>query len=252
MIRLIVLSDHRFTDLLWGIGFISLAALNASAQPTETIGGTWQRYFAPPDAPGAPPAQPDPPLRPEYVAAWQARQEEIRLANERGEPFVTASTFCLPTGMPSMMGGVGTFPMEILLSEAQVTIIQEAYTQVRRIYLDRPQLMLDEIEPGYYGRSVGYWDGNALAIDTVGILEHVRYREVPHTPQLRIAERIRVVEPDILWVEITMTDPEVLERPWEFTFAFRRLENYEMIEYICEDNREYADDNGATRLRIDR
>jgi len=45
-------------------------------------------------------------------------------------------------------------------------------------------------------------------------------------------------------------DPEVLEKPWTVTFAYRRMPDYEIIEYVCEDNREYADDEGATRLRL--
>jgi hypothetical protein len=27
------------------------------------------------------------------------------------------------------------------------------------------------------------------------------------------------------------------------------MPDYEIIEYVCEDNREYADENGVTRLR---
>ena len=42
----------------------------------------------------------------------------------------------------------------------------------------------------------------------------------------------------------------MLEKPWTTTFAYRRMPGYEIIEYVCEDNREYADENGVTRLRI--
>jgi hypothetical protein len=28
------------------------------------------------------------------------------------------------------------------------------------------------------------------------------------------------------------------------------MPGYELIEYVCEDNREYADDSGVTRLRV--
>ena len=179
----------------------------------------------------------------EYTAA-------IREADARGEPLATSATFCLPQGMPSMMGGGGPFPMEILVSEGQVTIIQEAYNQVRRIYLDRPQLPLDEIEPGFYGRSVGHWEGDTLVVDTIGVKESVEFRNVPHTLDMRITERIRLAEPDVLIDEITIEDPAVLTEPWHMTFTFSRLDDYEMMEYVCEDNREYADESGVTRLRL--
>ena len=147
-----------------------------------------------------------------------------------------------------MMGG--PFPMEILLSPGQVTIIQEAYTQVRRIYLDTPQMTLEEIEPGFYGRSVGYWEDDTLVVDTIGVKDSVEFRNVSHTVDMRVTERIHLVEPDVLLDEVTIEDPEVLEGPWQVTFVFSRLPGYEMMEYICEDNREYADETGATRLRV--
>ena len=90
--------------------------------------------------------------------------------------------------MPAMMGA--TFPMEILQSKGQVTIIEEAFTQIRRILLDRPQKAVDDVEPGFYGHSVGHWDGGVLIVDTVGVRENVLYQNVPHSKDMRIKERI--------------------------------------------------------------
>ncbi len=234
----------------------ALAAGAAGAQDAPAdIGGTWTISFAAggnPDSTQTERVQESaPPLKPEYREAWEARQAAIREADARGEPLATSATFCLPQGMPSMMGSGGPFPMEILVSEGQITIIQEAYNQVRRIYLDRPQLPLDEIEPGFYGRSVGHWEGDTLVVDTIGIKESVEFRHVPHTLDMRITERIRLVEPDVLVDDITIEDPAVLTEPWHVSFTFNRLADYEMMEYVCEDNREYADESGATRLRLE-
>ena len=41
-----------------------------------------------------------------------------------------------------------------------------------------------------------------------------------------------------------------LEQPWTFTFAYKRIPNYEMLEYVCENNHEYIDDQGVTHLRL--
>jgi hypothetical protein len=230
-------------------------AAGAEHAARAAIGGTWTISFAAGGNPGSTAStrlqDGTPPLKPQYRAIWDARQAAAREADARGEPLATSATFCLPQGMPSMMGGGGPFPMEILVSEGQVTIIQEAYNQVRRIYLDRPQVPVDEIEPGFYGRSVGRWDGDALVVDTIGIKESVEFRNVPHTLNMRITERIRLVEPDVLVDEVTIEDPEVLTAPWNVTFTFNRLPDYEIMEYVCEDNREYADDAGATRLRLE-
>ena len=40
------------------------------------------------------------------------------------------------------------------------------------------------------------------------------------------------------------------EKPWAFTFAYQRMKDYTLLEYICEDNREYADDQGRQKIRI--
>ncbi len=249
--------DPGAARILPALCAVLLIAVGSGAQDhgDPRIGGTWTISFA---AGGNPDATPDertvddaPPLKPEYLGAWRERQRLAQEASARGEPLATAATFCLPQGMPAMMGTGGPFPMEILLSPGQVTIVQEAYTQVRRIYLDTPQSTLDDIEPGFYGRSVGRWEGDTLVVDTIGVKESVRYRDVPHTLDMRITERIRRVEPDTLWDEVTIEDPEILEEPWEVTFVFNRLPGYEMMEYVCEDNREYADENGVMRLRID-
>ena len=116
--------------------------------------------------------------------------------------------------------------------------------------MDRPQKAIDDVEPGFYGHSVGRWEGDTLVVDTIGIKENIRYQNVPHSPKMRITERLRLRSPDVLWNEITMEDPEVLEKPWTVTYAYRRMPNYTLLEYVCEDNREYADEKGLQRIRI--
>jgi hypothetical protein len=67
---------------------------------------------------------------------------------------------------------------------------------------------------------------------------------------MRIKERIRLVSADIMWDEITVDDPVTLEKPWTFTFAYRRMPDYTLLEYICEDNREYIDERGLQKMRL--
>ncbi len=96
---------------------------------------------------------------------------------------------CVPYGMPRMMA-VATYPVEILQTPGQITIVTEAFSEVRRVFMDQPQLPIDEVPPGYYGHSVGRWEGDTLVIDTVGIKESVPgYQNIPHSDQMRITER---------------------------------------------------------------
>jgi hypothetical protein len=208
------------------------------------ITGSWERARDP-----SIPAQPQPPLKPQYLKEWQAQAQAAREASAKGQPIAERVVLCLPEGMPGMMGG--PFPMEILQSKGQVTIIQEAYTQVRRILLDRQQKPVDDVEPGFYGYSVGQWDGGTLMVDTIGIREDVRYQNVPHSKEMHIKERISFGSNGILRDEITIEDPTILEKPWTFILGYRRMPDYQLLEYICEDNREYADEKGLQKIRLD-
>jgi hypothetical protein len=68
---------------------------------------------------------------------------------------------------------------------------------------------------------------------------------------MRIKERISLGANGILRDEVTIEDPATLEKPWTVTFGYRRIPNYTLLEYICEDNREFAGENGQQKIRID-
>lgn len=228
-------------------------ACSASAQSApanvRNISGAWEPMRGGPGAP--PPVAPSPiTLKAPYAATWQARRAAQDEATKKGEPLATLGSECIPYGMPTMMA-VANYPIEILETPGQVTIVTEVHSEVRRVFLDRPQLKFDEVPPGYYGRSVGKWDGNTLVIDTIGIADKVAgYQSLPHSPQLRITERFTLISPDVLQDQITLDDPVVLEKPVTYTLAYRRLPNYEMVEFICDNNREFTDDKGVVRMKV--
>lgn len=223
---------------------------SASAQAPQSVAGipditgSWERARDP-----SIPAASQPPLKPQYLKEQQAKNQAAREASAKGTPLADRATMCLPEGMPAMMGA--TFPIEILQSKGQITIIEEAFTQVRRILLDQPQKAVADVEPGFYGHSVGHWEGSTLVAETVGVRENVVYQNAPHSADMRIKERISLGANGILRDEITIEDPATLEKPWTFTFGYRRIPNYSLLEYICEDNREYAGENGQQKIRID-
>jgi hypothetical protein len=238
------------TVVLLALAFGALArAQSGPAANSRNISGAWEPMRG---GPGAPPAAAPSPitLKAPYAATWQARRAAQDEATRKGEPLATLGSECLPYGMPTMMA-VANYPMEILQTPGQVTIVTEVHSEVRRVFLDRPQAKMDEIPPGYYGRSVGKWDGDTLVIDTIGIAEKVAgYQSLPHSPELRITERFTQVSPDVLQEQITLDDPVVLEKPVTYTLSYRRLPMYEMVEFICDNNREFTDDKGVVRMKV--
>jgi hypothetical protein len=153
--------------------------------------------------------------------------------------------------MPAMM--MAMFPMEVLQTPRQTTIIQEAYNQVRRIYLNDTLPAVEDAEPGFWGHSVGKWEGNDFVVETIGIKDNVRFRNAPHSAAMRIHERMRVIDANHFEDDVTVEDPEFLTGPWKWKWVYQRRPNYKMYEYVCEDNREYADPKtGKARMRIDK
>lgn len=229
-------------SMLFLVAFMPLLAVAQRADlPIPDITGVWERAKDP-TAPASQQVQ----LKPEYLKEKQRLVQVQSEANTKGMPLATRLMQCQGDGMPGMMGG--PFPMEIIQSKGQVTIIQEAYTQVRRIYLDQPQKALDDVEPSFFGHAVGHWDRGALLVETIGIKPEVIYQNMPHSEQMRIKEKIYFATQEILRDEITIEDPLVLEKPWMFTMSYKRMPNYQMLEYICEGNRYVVDEKGQQKM----
>jgi hypothetical protein len=240
-----------YLSAVLGLGMLLPFAWAQSAK-TPDFTGVWGTFKGGkgPNAKFAPPPAGQLLLKPGYAQPYEARRAAEAESNRRGEQLATSGAQCIPYGVPTMMS-VAVYPVEIVQTPKQVTIISEAFSEVRRVYLDRPQAPLDDVAPGYYGRSVGHWDGDTLVVDTIGIKTSVSgYRGMPHSEQMRISERFQLVAPDFLHDQITIDDPVVLEKPMTYTLAYQRVPNYEMVEFVCDNNREYVDEKGVVRMRV--
>lgn len=216
--------------------------------------GTWQRYRSKsfridPQFTTSIPPPTEPPLKEPYLSQWKARQKAAHEADLRGQPLYTGYAACIPDGMPAMM--MAMFPMDVLQTPGQITIIEEAYRQVRYIYLDEKQVPIEDAEPEFWGHSVGHWEGDTLLVNTVGIKPEVRFSDVPHSPEMQINERIRLLSKDRFEDQVTVVDPVYLTKPWTWTWQYQRYPGYKMLEYVCEDNREYRDPKtGSQRVEL--
>jgi hypothetical protein len=227
-----------------------LMATAAPAADHPDFSGNWERYPPPKekaDPRYAPTPIPDPPLKPEFKTKWDIDQKKLQQRIEEGQPAGDNYVHCIPDGMPAMM--MGMFPMEIMQRPEQINITQEAFNQVRRIYMNQPLPKWDEIDPSFYGQSVGHWEGDTLVVETTGVKDYVTFRWTPHSESMKITERIHLLAPVYLKDEVTVEDDH-LAKPWTWAWTFRRMKDYKLQEYVCEDNREYVADDGSQHLRI--
>ena len=238
---------------VWGktaalLGCVGMFTGFAVAQTTPDLAGIWSPSRA--TGPGAPAPAGPLLLKPGYKEPYDARRAKEREATARGEQLAAPGSLCSPYGMPTMMQ-VAVYPMELIQTPKQVTIVAEAFSEVRRIYIGKQQMSLDDVSPGYYGRSVGHWEGDTLVVDTIGVNPSVKgYQGMPHSEQMRITERIRRPAPKTLHDQITIEDPVVLEKPVTYTLVYALVPDYEMVEFVCDNNREYVDEKGVVRMRL--
>lgn len=226
-----------------------LLTLSVTAARSADFSGVWQRYPDPyegdidyPPPPGGPPALKEP-----YASAYKAAIKKRDDAVKRGEPLIDASSRCLPEGMPTMMAG--TYDLEILHGKDDVVVLAEFLSQTRRIFLGASMPPADEISPSYNGFSVGHWEGDTLVVHTAGVRTDVLFMNMPHSKNMRITERIRLVAPDKLEDRVVIDDPEAFAKPYAFTYGYRRDLTYRIVEYICDNNRWQAGENGKATLK---
>jgi hypothetical protein len=186
-----------------------------------------------------------PPAVPQLTPAYAAKKRELDARNFDD----TEAANCLPTGMPAIMGH--PYPYEFLLTPGKVTIVSEAYMQVRHIYTDGRPLPTDP-DPTFNGTSIGRWDGETLVVETVGFSPLTTIvRNTPHSDKLRIVERFRLTGRDTMSIETTVIDPEALVRPWTTARTLARHRDWTIREYICEENnRNFLDPRGRAGVNV--
>jgi hypothetical protein len=182
--------------------------------------------------------------------SFTPKYEAMRAAAAKApQPEDSQTANCLPPGMPGIM--TQPYPMEFLLTPGKVTIVIEAYTQVRHIYTDGRTLPA-EPDPKFYGTSIGRWEGDTLVVETVGFNDFVQLaRGVPHSDKMRIVERFRLTDADTMTIETTIQDPEALTAPYTTTGTLRRHRNWTISEYVCEENnRNFVDGSGKAGINL--
>jgi len=149
--------------------------------------------------------------------------------------------FCLPPGGPRMFGT--PYPSEIIQDRDRIVVIFEGGAHVwREIHMDgRPLPNREELNPTYFGYSVGRWEGDTLVVETTGFNEKtwLNFNGTMHTDELHTLERISRPNRDTLHYEATITDPGAYSKPWTIAWDIPWLEGAELAEYICQENNQF-------------
>ncbi|HTI67138.1 MAG TPA: hypothetical protein VL460_06285 [Caulobacteraceae bacterium] len=206
--------------------------------------GLWENTQGIPWVPREPGKPPEPPpLTPAYQKIFDQRIQDAK----EGKPSGDMTAACLPQGMPRIM--TMTYPMEIMQNDIQLNIFAEWMEQTRRIFIDgRPHPPADELEPTYYGHSIGHWEGDVLVAETVAMREETDLEAsgLPHSDVTVAKERIWLADDNTLKDEITLVDPKAYTHPWTVTKIYKRAPaGFTLLPYVClENNRNPVNDKG--------
>jgi hypothetical protein len=152
--------------------------------------------------------------------------------------------FCMPSGFPS--GLFGPYPIQIVQTPKWLVMVGEFQRITRLIPLDgRPHRA--DVEPTYYGDSVGRWEGDTLIIESRNFkrwsLDDYYYQDPKqyrmHSEEFRTTERLRRTNANTISYQITIEDPKIFTAPWSMDLEMTLHPEWEKVglyEFVCEEN----------------
>jgi hypothetical protein len=203
------------------------------------------RRGGPPGPPPVPPLPPDGIPIATFGNAGQGLKDDLpfqpaalelmkqrRADNSKDNP----DAHCLPMGFLQFHNHPE--PRKMVQTPGLLIIIYEANHGLRQIFMDGRKLPnKDDVEPWYYGYSVGHWEGDTLVVETNGFNDGqwLDVRGSPMTDAAKVTERFRRPNYGNLEIAITVDDPKAYTKPWTVKVNQRIMPDTELIEFICED-----------------
>lgn len=176
-------------------------------------------------------------VRPPFLPWAKAMHDYNRANDVKYDP----EGFCLPPGGPRSMGT--PYPAEIIQNRDRIVIIFEGGGHVwREIHMDgREHPPADELNPTYFGHSVGHWEGDTLVVDTVGYNEKtwLDFNGHMHTDQLHTIERFTRPYKEVLQYVAEIDDPGAYSAPWAVQWDIDWIEGQELQDYVCQENNKF-------------
>jgi hypothetical protein len=191
---------------------------------------------------------------PAWTPAAAARVARMQALDRDGKPD-NIYINCLPEGMPSF-DLMTLNAAEFLFTPGRVTILSEFDgNRLRRIYTDgrgHP----DDPDLTFNGHSIGHWEGDTLVVDTVGIKPQTfiplgQDVGVPNNGDAHTIERIRLVDPDTLKIDLTVIAAHVLTKPWITSRLWKRsrLRKFDIVEASCREG-DFVPDTDADGFAV--
>jgi len=165
-------------------------------------------------------------------------QPAAKAKYDASKPVSDLESGCVPRGAVRYTA-TAMLPLDILQTPQKTVFLFNQHSAFRRIYTDGRKHP-DNLQPTYFGHSVGRWEGSTLVVDTVGEKDSTWLsageHALPHSDALHVTERIRLIEDGkYLEFDVTIEDPKSYTAPLKITRYWERTQNVVDPEYVCED-----------------
>jgi len=208
------------------------------APPLDAPPGTWHaaRLGATPQ-----PAAPDPvdfsgiwsrvssgiaKVHLDYTAAAQSAVDQYNYLDDQ-------ALRCVSPGLVRVSGW--PYPLEVIQTDEQVTILYESFHEVRRIHLDGRGFP-EDLPNRSMGYSIGHWEGSTLVVETRQLLAgFVDLHGQPLSESAHVVERMSLSDDgQTMRSEMTVHDPVNYNRPITRHRVWRKTPETVILEYDCD------------------
>ena len=160
--------------------------------------------------------------------------DALRIKQENAENWIDRDPElkCYLPGIPRAM--YMPYPFQIVQSSDKIHMTFGFSNAARVIHLDDVDLPPDYT---YMGHSVGRWEGETLVVDVTEFNGKTWFDRAGnfHSEALRLTERFSQMTPDVIWYEVTVTDPQTFTEPWTIGMPiYRRMDpSATVLDYPC-------------------
>ena len=135
--------------------------------------------------------------------------------------------------LPSIYGN----GIRITQAPNQVSISYEMIHDTRVVDLSDKKHLEGDIEQ-YMGNARGHWEGDTLVVESTNFTDKVGVgARGGASAKLKITERYRRVDPEMIEYRATIEDPETYTAPFTYRVMFTKppAKDYEVYEYSCHE-----------------
>lgn len=145
---------------------------------------------------------------------------------------------CMPFGLMRAMNSPD--PIQFMQTDNYFALLYEQNTWFKVINTDGQDHSTGIST--WFGHSIATWEGDTLVIVTTQFNGKTRLDTLghPHSDQLTVTESYTRRDATTLDYVVTIDDPIYYSEPWTNTRVFSLQEDFELMEYSCEENNKSA------------